>query len=73
MSDSLVTKQDVRELELRMDTRLDYLEKHLDTRLAEQSARFDAKLADLERRVTFRLGGITVAGIGVVSVLVKLL
>jgi chromosome segregation ATPase len=67
-----------------VDARFEYLERHIDTRLAEQekrleirfeqqSDRFDGKLADLERRVTLRLGGITVAGIGVVSVLVKLL
>jgi hypothetical protein len=30
-------------------------------------------MADLERRMTMRLGGITVAGIGVVSALVKVL
>jgi hypothetical protein len=91
MTDSLATKQDLRELEARMDARFaqvdarfEYLERHLDTRLAEQerrlelrfaeqTARFDGRLADLERRVTLRLGGITVAGIGVVSALVKLL
>ena len=67
-----------------VDARFEYLEKHLDTRLVEfekrveirfheQAARFDGKLADLERRMTLRLGGITVAGIGVVSALVKLL
>jgi hypothetical protein len=98
MTDSLATKQDLRELEARMDARFaqidgrlgqvdarfEYLERHLDTRLAEQerrleirfaeqTARFDGRLADLERRITLRLGGITVAGIGVVSALVKLL
>jgi hypothetical protein len=94
MTDTLATKQDLRELETRIDARFaqvdarfsqidarfDYLEKHLDTRLAEQekrleirfseqSARFDSRLADLERRMTLRL----LAGIGVVSALVKLL
>lgn len=101
MTDSLATKQDLRELEARLDARFaqivgdfgqvgsrfgqvdsrfeqvdarfDYLERHLDTRLAEQAARFDGKLSDLEHRLTLRLGGITVAGIGVVSALVKLL
>ncbi len=109
MTDSLATKQDLRELEMgidarfaqvdarftQVDARFEYLEKHLDTRLAEQekrlenrleeqekrlairfseqAARFDGRLADLERRVTLRLGGITVAGIGVVSALVELL
>jgi hypothetical protein len=91
MTDTLATKQDLSELEgriearfLRIDDRFEYLEKHLDTRLAEQekrleirfaehTARFDGRLADLERRMTMRLGGITVAGIGVVSALVRLL
>ena len=45
----------------------------MDTRFAEQTARFDAKLSDLERRLTLRLGGMMVAGIGVVSALVKIL
>ena len=91
MTDTLATKQDLRELEVRVDARFsqidarfEYLEKHLDTRLAEQekrmeirfgeqAARLDGRLADLERRITLRLGGITVAGIGVVSALVKML
>jgi hypothetical protein len=87
MTDTLATKQDLRELETRLDARLaalearfsrvddrfEYLEKHLDARLAEHTARFDGRLSDLERRMTIRLGGIVVAGFGVVSVLVKLL
>jgi hypothetical protein len=70
-----------------IDSRFDYLERHLDTRLAEMekrmeirlneqgarygelAARFDGRLSDLERRITSRM----VAGIAVVSVLVKLL
>jgi len=58
MTDTLATKQDLRELELRIESRF---------------AELDASLADLERRVTVRLGGMIVAGIGAVSVLVKLL
>ena len=101
MTDTLATKQDLRELEVRIDAQLaavrqgvrdletrvdarftqvearfgqvdarfEYLERHIDTRLAEQTARFDGRLADLERRITLRM----VAGIGVVSALVKLL
>ena len=57
----------------RIDDRFEYLERHIDTRFADQEARIDAKLADLERRMTTRLGGITVAGIGVVSALVRIL
>jgi len=79
MSDSLATKQDLRELEVRIDARFGQVdmrfasvERQLDLRLAELTARFDERLADLERRMTVRLGGIMVAGIGVVSVLVKL-
>jgi hypothetical protein len=87
MLESLATRQDVQELDLRIearfariderfirvDERFEHLERQMDTRFAEQSARFDAKLADLERRLTFRLGGTMVAGIGVVSALVKIL
>ena len=73
MTDTLATRQDLRELEARIDTRFaqvdarfDHLEKHfkehLDTRLAEQ-----------ETRLTMRMGGIRLAGVTVVSALVKLL
>ena len=40
--------------------------------LAELGSRIDVRFADLERRMTIRLGGIVVAGIGVISVLVRL-
>ena len=62
MTDTLATKQDLRELEHRIDARF-----------AQQDAVFDARLADLERRLTLRMGGIMVASVGVVSALVKIL
>ena len=84
MTDSLATKQDLKELEARIevrfaqvDSRLEFMERHFDLRLDELEKRSDfrltAGLADLERRMTMRLGGITVAGVGVVSALMKLL
>jgi hypothetical protein len=87
MTDTIATKQDLRELEVRIDarftqvdarfgrieTRLDYLEKHIDTRLAEHTARFEGRLADLERRMTIRLGSVTVAAVAAVSAIVKML
>jgi hypothetical protein len=94
MLEALATRQDLQELDLRMearfariderfariderfvrvDARFEHLERQMDTRFAEQTARFDAKLADLERRLTLRLGGMMVTGIGVVSALVKIL
>ena len=86
MTDSLATKQDLRELEVRtdarfanidarfarVDERFDALERQIDLRLSELTARFDEKLSDLERRMTVRPGGIMVAGVGVVSVLTRL-
>ena len=87
MTDTLATKDDLREIQTRIDARFaqidarfEFFEKHLDTRLAEQEKRFEirldelsarvaAGLADLERRMTLRM----VAGIAVVSALVKLL
>ena len=44
----------------------------MDTRFAEHTARFMRELADLERRMTLRLGGIMVAGVGFISALVTL-
>jgi len=57
------------------------LEKHwrrhdherIDARFGQQSAQFDAKLAELERRMTIRLGTVTVAAVSIVSAIVKLL
>jgi hypothetical protein len=69
MTDTLATKQDLRELELRIDARL----AQIDARFMQTESHFDARLADLERRITLRLGGIMVAGIGAVSALVKML
>jgi len=61
------------EQEIRTGIRFEEQDKRMGIRFGEQSARFGGDLANLERRMTLRLGGITVAGIGVVSVLVKLL
>jgi prephenate dehydratase len=69
MTDTLATKQDLDVIRERIQS----LERHMDTRFVAQDARMDAKLADLERRMTMRLGGITVTGIGVVSALVRIL
>jgi hypothetical protein len=84
--ESLATKPDLQEPDLRIDARFarlgeqfariderfEHLERKTDVRLARQEARFDATLADLERRLTMRLGGMMTAGIGAVSALVKL-
>lgn len=56
-------------LEKHLDTRLEEFEKRVEIRFGEQAARFDGRLADLERRMTLRM----LAGIGVISALVKLL
>ena len=84
MTDTLATKQDLDAHFSQVASRFEYLERHLDTRLAEQekrteirfaeqAARFDSRLSDMEHRITVRLGGMVVAGIGVVSVLAGLL
>jgi hypothetical protein len=83
MTDSVATKQDLREMEMRIDARF----AQVDARFAQVDGRFtridsrfeyaerhlDARLTDLEHRMTMRLGGLMVTGIGAVSVLVKLL
>jgi predicted nuclease with TOPRIM domain len=102
MTDTLATKQDLRELEARIDarlaqvdarfvqvdSRLDHLERHFDTRLAElekrveirldelekrMDLRFSGRMADLERRLTMRMGAMTLAGITAVSAIAELL
>jgi hypothetical protein len=61
------------EQEKRLEIRFNEQEIRMGIRFSEQGARFEGQLADLERRLTMRLGGMMVAGITVVSVLVKLL
>ncbi len=84
MSDSLATKQDLSEVESRLDARFAWvdirfaeferrLEMRLDLRLAEQDARNERRFADLERRLTVRMGGMMVATVGAVSALARLL
>ena len=77
---ALATKQDFRELELRTSAEfaavrsemaaqgaaLRHEMREMEIRLV---ARMDTGFADLERRMTMRLGGIMVAGIGVITVL----
>jgi hypothetical protein len=83
MTDTLATKQDLRELETRTDARfgrielrIEELEKRMVLRFEQQSTAFDFKLdsrlAELEHRMTLRLGGIMVAGVGFLSALIKL-
>jgi hypothetical protein len=59
-----------------MDKRFVEMESRFELRLSELDEslthRFDSRLADLERRLTMRLGGIMVAGIGVLAALDKL-
>ena len=73
MTDTLATKQDLRELELRMDarfaqvdTRLTEFEKRVDARFEHLERQFDTrldgKLADLERRVTVGTSGVIPRG-----------
>lgn len=61
MTDTLATKQDLRELETRMDARfaqvdarLDNLEKHVDTRLVELEKRVEVRFDELEKRMAIR-------------------
>jgi hypothetical protein len=79
MTDTLATKQDLSELETRVqagfaaikhDVR--ELETRMDARFRELDLRMDVRFADLERRMTLRLGTMLVAGIGVVSALVAI-
>jgi hypothetical protein len=96
MTDTLATKQDLREMDERsnvrftqidqrfasIDARFEFLERHLDVKLEEFEKRMEIRLAEkasradlleLEHRMTVRLGTITVASIGVVSALVRIL
>ena len=74
------TKQDLSEvrheahgLQIRMEGGFATMKEGMREMELRMDARFEAKLADLERRVTMRLGAVTVAAIGTVSAIVKLL
>jgi hypothetical protein len=87
MTDTLATKQDLRDLESRIearftqievrftqiDARFDEMERNVGHRLGEQTAILRGEMADLERRMTMRLGGITIASVGLFSALAKVL
>ncbi|MBM4266311.1 MAG: hypothetical protein FJ144_06835 [Deltaproteobacteria bacterium] len=59
-------------LEKHVDTRFEELEKRLEIRFVQQEIHFDGKLDQLEHRMTVRLAGIMVTGIGAVATLVTL-
>ena len=82
--DSFATKEDFRAFERRLDAmevrvegRFAAMQEHMDGRFAASQERSDGRLAsglaDLERRLTVRLGGMMLAGIGAVSALVRIL
>jgi hypothetical protein len=79
MTDTLATRQDLRDLETRIGVRFAQVSDrfdNLDIRMSEQEKRSDlrqdVRMADLERRITMRLGGLIVAGVSILAALVKL-
>ena len=69
----LAAKRDVQELDIRMQAGFAAMKESMRETELRMDARFDAKLADLERRMTMRLGTVTVAAVGAMSAIVKLL
>lgn len=61
MNETFATKSDLKELELKMESRFDVLESH-----------FNAKLQELEFRLTTRMGGLMTALIGIAVALIKI-
>ena len=70
---AVTTRQDLHELAATTRQDLHDLSASVDLRFERLDARVQTSLADLERRMTMRLGGIMVAGIGVVSAFVRML
>lgn len=87
MTDTLATKQDLSEMNARIDTRFaeadarferlearfDYFEKHFDSRLDEMERRWDLRLDGRLADLERRVTVRMLAGIAAVSALVKLL
>ncbi len=69
---ALATKEDLRHVAMKEDLREFATKQDLRELEARIDLRMDARLADLERRMTMRLGGIMVVGIGFMSALAKL-
>ncbi len=73
---SLPTKQDLREMEARLEAKLSAIEvkmADLEARLETKLSAFEVKMAEMETRLLVRLGAIMVAGITILGVLMKLL
>jgi hypothetical protein len=56
-----------------IDVRFEEMEKRFELRLNEQTAILRREMADMERRLTMRLGGMTVASVSIVSALARVL
>ena len=65
----LATKQDLADMEARLDGRF----KEVDARFNELEARMDSRFKELELRLTLRLGAMLAAAVAIVVALVKLL
>ncbi|OPX19541.1 MAG: hypothetical protein BZ151_08650 [Desulfobacca sp. 4484_104] len=77
VEERLATKQDIKELEARLEARIKELETGLrrDMKELETGLRRDMREMELRLRhdLTLRLGGMLVAGIAIVATLVRLL
>jgi hypothetical protein len=65
----LATKGDLRELEMRTDSKFELLRKDISS--FEQ--RIDSKMESLEQRMTIKLGSMLAIAVGVIAAVVKLL
>jgi predicted component of type VI protein secretion system len=72
-------RAEIRELDSRLSGRIDLQDAglsgrmdQLQARMEQAEARFNARMEQLEGRMTIKLGGMLVAAVGLVAVLVKL-
>ena len=65
----MATKGDLRELEMRTDSKFELLRKDISS--FEQ--RIDSKMESLEQRMTIKLGSMLAIAVGVIAAVVKLL
>jgi hypothetical protein len=70
--DTLPTKRDLLGVEARLRAEIRELDIRLSGRMDLQDAGLNAPIEQLEGRMTIKLGGMLVAAVGIVAVLVKL-
>lgn len=73
MNENFATKSDLKELELRLESKLHATESRLESRVHSLELKTESGFKELEYKLTIKLGTMMTLAIGVTATLVKLL